>query len=199
MTSDIVNLHLNLKLMEIILQPWPWYVAGPLIALIMFLLIFMGKQFGMSSNLRTICTMCGADSKASFFDFNWRAQKWNLTVILGAAIGGFIAMHFLTADPAVVINPETVNTLQGLGFESTGSAYLPDELYSLEALTNWKSLSILIIGGLLIGFGARWAGGCTSGHAISGLSNLQLPSLIAVVGFFIGGLVMVHLLFPLIF
>jgi uncharacterized protein len=199
MTSDIVNLHLNLKLMEIILQPWPWYVAGPLIALIMFLLIFMGKQFGMSSNLRTICTMCGADSKASFFDFNWRAQKWNLIVILGAAIGGFIGMHFLTADPAVVINPETVNTLQGLGFESTGSAYLPDELYSLEALTNWKSLSILIIGGLLIGFGARWAGGCTSGHAISGLSNLQLPSLIAVIGFFIGGLVMVHLLFPLIF
>lgn len=185
--------------MELILQPWPWYVAGPLIALIMFLLIFMGKQFGMSSNLRTLCTMCGADSKASFFDFNWRAQKWNLIVIIGAAIGGFIAMNFLTADPAVAINSETVSTLQGLGFESAGEAYLPDELYSLEALTDWKALSILIIGGLLIGFGARWAGGCTSGHAISGLSNLQLPSLIAVIGFFIGGLVMIHLLFPLIF
>ncbi len=185
--------------MEIILQPWPWYVAGPLIAGIMFLLIFMGKQFGMSSNLRTICTMCGADSKASFFDFNWRAQKWNLIVIIGAALGGFIAMNFLTADPAVTINPETVANLKGLGFESTGSAYLPDELYSLEALTDWKALSILIIGGFLIGFGARWAGGCTSGHAISGLSNLQLPSLIAVIGFFIGGLIMIHLLFPLIF
>jgi len=185
--------------MELILQPWPWYVAGPLIALIMFLLIFMGKQFGMSSNLRTICTLCGADGKASFFDFNWRAQKWNLTVIIGAAIGGFIAMNFLTPNPAVNINPETVSTLQNLGFDSAGKAYLPNELYSLEALTNWKALSILIIGGFLIGFGARWAGGCTSGHAISGLSNLQLPSLIAVVGFFIGGLVMVHLLFPLIF
>ncbi|MBT8295119.1 MAG: YeeE/YedE family protein [Gramella sp.] len=185
--------------MEIILQPWPWYVAGPLIALIMFLLIFMGKQFGMSSNLRTLCTMCGADSKASFFDFNWRAQKWNLIVIIGAAIGGFIAMNFLTADPAVAINPETITNLKELGFESAGNAYLPDELYSLEALTDWKALSILIIGGLLIGFGARWAGGCTSGHAISGLSNLQLPSLIAVIGFFIGGLIMIHLLFPLIF
>ena len=185
--------------MESILQPWPWYVAGPLIALIMFLLIFMGKQFGMSSNLRTICSMCGADGKASFFDFNWRAQKWNLTVIVGAAIGGFIAMNFLTRDPAVAINPDTVATLQGLGFESSGEAYLPDELYSLEALTDWKALSILVIGGLLIGFGARWAGGCTSGHAISGLSNLQLPSLIAVTGFFIGGLIMIHLLFPLIF
>lgn len=185
--------------MDLILQAWPWYVAGPLIALIMFLLIFMGKQFGMSSNLRTICTMCGADGKASFFDFNWRAQKWNLIVIIGAGIGGFIAMNFLTADPAVAINPETVTTLQGLGFESAGEAYLPDEIYSLEALTRWKALSILIVGGLLIGFGARWAGGCTSGHAISGLSNLQLPSLIAVVGFFIGGLIMIHVLFPLIF
>jgi len=185
--------------MDIILQPWPWYVAGPLIALIMFLLIFMGKQFGMSSNLRTICTLCGADGKASFFDFDWRAQKWNLIVIIGAAIGGFIAISFLTEDPSVSINPDTVSTLQNLGFESSGSAYLPEELYGIDALTNWKALSVLIIGGFLIGFGARWAGGCTSGHAISGLSNLQLPSLIAVVGFFIGGLVMVHLLFPLIF
>ena len=185
--------------MDFILEPWPWYVSGPLIALIMFLLIFMGKQFGMSSNLRTICTMCGADSKASFFNFNWRAQKWNLTVIIGAAIGGFIALNFLTADPAVAINPDTVSHLNQLGFQSAGDAYLPDELYSLEALTDWKALSILIIGGFLIGFGARWAGGCTSGHAISGLSNLQLPSLIAVVGFFIGGLIMIHLLFPLIF
>lgn len=185
--------------MEFILEPWPWYVAGPLIALIMFLLIFQGRQFGMSSNLRTICTMCGADNKASFFDFNWRAQRWNLIVIIGAAIGGFIAMNFLTADPAVIINPETVDNLKNLGFQSSGEAYLPDELYSLEALTNFKSLAILIIGGILIGFGARWAGGCTSGHAISGLSNLQMPSLIAVIGFFIGGLVMIHLLFPLIF
>lgn len=185
--------------MEFILEPWPWYVAGPLIALIMFLLIFQGRQFGMSSNLRTICTMCGADNKASFFDFNWRAQRWNLIVIIGAAIGGFIAMNFLTADPAVTINPETVDNLKNLGFQSSGEAYLPDELYSLEALTNFKSLVILIIGGILIGFGARWAGGCTSGHAISGLSNLQMPSLIAVIGFFIGGLVMIHLLFPLIF
>lgn len=64
-----------------------------------------------------------------------------------------------------------------------GEAYLPDELFATDALTDPKSLAILLFGGLLIGFGARYAGGCTSGHAISGLSNLQLPSLIAVVGF----------------
>lgn len=185
--------------MDFILQPWPWYVAGPLIAFIMFLLLFLGRQFGMSSNLRTMCTMCGADRKAEFFQFDWKAQRWNLVVILGAALGGFIAINFLTADPAVAINPDTVENLNELGFSSAGKAYLPDELYSLEAFLNFKSLALLIIGGFLIGFGARWAGGCTSGHAISGLSNLQLPSLIAVIGFFIGGLVMVHLLFPLIF
>jgi len=108
-------------------------------------------------------------------------------------------MNFLTVDPAANINPDTVTNLNELGFYSAGEAYLPDELYGIDALTDWKALSILIIGGFLIGFGARWAGGCTSGHAISGLSNLQLPSLIAVVGFFIGGLFMIHVLFPLIF
>ncbi|HSP82406.1 MAG TPA: YeeE/YedE thiosulfate transporter family protein [Gillisia sp.] len=185
--------------MEWIYEPWPWYVSGPLIALIMFLLIFIGKQFGMSSNLRTMCTLCGADKAADYFEFNWVEHRWNLIVVVGAVIGGFIGAHVLTNDPAVAINPATITTLNELGFASAGKAYLPDELYSLDALTDVKSLSILLIGGLLLGFGARYAGGCTSGHAISGLSNLQLPSLIAVIGFFIGGLFMIHILFPLIF
>lgn len=185
--------------MEWIFEPWPWYVAGPLIALVMFLLIFMGKRFGMSSNLETLCTICGAGKKSSYFNVDWKASRWNLLVICGAAIGGFIAAHFLSNNNAVDISRETVLSLNELGFLSAGEAYLPDRLFSLEALTSFKSLSILLIGGILIGFGARYAAGCTSGHAISGLSNLQLPSLIAVIGFFIGGLVMVHLLFPIIF
>lgn len=185
--------------MEWILQPWPWYVSGPLIAGIMFLLLFGGKNFGMSSNLRTLCSLGGAGKKAEYFNFDWRSQRWNLVVALGAVIGGFLAASFLSPDPAVNIAADTVANLEQLGFESAGEAYLPDELFASEALTDPKSLGLLLLGGLLIGFGARYAGGCTSGHAISGLSNLQLPSLIAVIGFFIGGLVMVHLLFPLIF
>ena len=185
--------------MDWIFEPWPWYVAGPLIAVVMFLLIFFGKGFGMSSNLRTICTICGADAQSDFFDFNWRAQRWNLVVVLGTIIGGFIGANLLSADTAVNITPETVNMLENLGFDSAGEAYLPTEIYSWEAVGGIKALIILLVGGFLIGFGARYAGGCTSGHAISGLSNLQLPSLIAVIGFFIGGLVMIHLLFPLIF
>ncbi|WP_223032792.1 YeeE/YedE family protein [Hanstruepera marina] len=185
--------------MDFISQPWPWYVSGPMIALIMFLLIMVEKRFGMSSNLRTMCSILGAGNKNEFFNFDWKSQRWNLVVVLGAVIGGFIASNFLTPNEAVLISESTVSNLQELGFESAGKTYLPTELFGVSALSDFKSLAILIIGGFLVGFGARYAGGCTSGHAISGLSNLQLPSLIAVVGFFIGGLVMVHFLFPLIF
>lgn len=185
--------------MEYILQPWPWYVSGPLLALIMFTLIYFGKTFGMSSNLRTFCTIAGAGKKTEFFNFDWKSQKWNLVVVLGAVIGGFVA-HFLLSNPVNIdLNPETVDSLSKLGFENAGKSLLPAELYSWDAAFSLKGLSILIIGGFLVGFGTRYAGGCTSGHAITGLSSLQLPSLIAVVGFFLGGLIMIHLLFPLIF
>ena len=185
--------------MNWIFEPWPWYVSGPMIAFIMFLLLMVGKNFGMSSNLRTLCTICGAGNSVSFFKFNWKAQRWNLVVVLGAIIGGYIGANFLSNDVAVAINPETIDDLKTLGFQSAGTTYLPAELFDLSAFTNVKSLLILSIGGLLVGFGSRYAGGCTSGHAISGLSNLQLPSLIAVIGFFIGGLTMIHFIFPLLF
>ncbi|MDA1338338.1 MAG: YeeE/YedE thiosulfate transporter family protein [bacterium] len=185
--------------MNWIFEPWPWYVAGPMIAFIMFLLLMVGKSFGMSANLRTICAVCGAGNKANFFKFDWKSQKWNLVVVIGAVIGGYIGSHYLTTDMAVAINPATIADLNVLGFESAGKSYLPDELFDTNSLFNVKSILILSIGGLLVGFGARYAGGCTSGHAISGLSDLQLPSFIAVIGFFIGGLTMIHFLFPLIF
>ncbi|TXE07528.1 YeeE/YedE family protein [Gelidibacter salicanalis] len=185
--------------MDYILQPWPWYVAGPMMALIMFTLIYFGKTFGMSSNLRTFCTIAGAGKKTKFFDFDWKAQKWNLVVVVGAILGGFIA-HFLLSVPTDIdLNPATVESLSNYGFENVGKSLLPAELYSWDAVLSLKGLSILIIGGFLVGFGTRYAGGCTSGHAITGLSNLQLPSLIAVIGFFLGGLIMIHLLFPIIF
>lgn len=185
--------------MDYILESWPWYISGPLIAIIMFTLIYMGKTFGMSSNLRTFCTIAGAGKKTKFFDFDWKSQKWNLVVVLGAVIGGFIA-HFLLSNPINIdLNPDTVGRLSELGFENAGKTLLPPEIYSWDAVLSLKGLTILIVGGFLVGFGTRYAGGCTSGHAITGLSSLQMPSLIAVIGFFVGGLIMVHLLFPLIF
>ncbi|WP_298760485.1 YeeE/YedE thiosulfate transporter family protein [uncultured Psychroserpens sp.] len=185
--------------MQSILEPWPWYISGPLIAIIMFVLIYFGKTFGMSSNLRTICAIGGAGKKVKFFDFDWKQQRWNLTVVIGAVIGGFIAHFYLSTPTNINLNPDTVNTLSTLGFENAGKSLLPAELYSWDAVFSLKGLAILIIGGFLVGFGTRYAGGCTSGHAITGLSSLQLPSLIAVIGFFLGGLIMIHLVFPLIF
>jgi len=184
--------------MEWIFNPWPWYIGGPMIALIMFLLLYFGKNFGMSSNLRTFCTICGAGKSNEFFNFDWKTQQWNLLVSAGAIIGGALAAHFLSTDSSVAIHPDTITKLQELNINSAGVSYLPEELFSIEALMQPKVLLILSIGGFLVGFGARYAGGCTSGHAISGLSNLQLVSLYAVIGFFIGGLFMNHLLLPFI-
>ncbi len=200
LSVDTINFVHQIKIEEMswIFGTWPWYVSGMGIAFVMFLLLMMGKKFGMSSNLRTLCSICGAGKKASFFNYDWKAQKWNLVVVAGVIIGGFIANNFLTTDNAVQIDSEMVSELKSLGFESAGEAYLPKEIYGLEEM-NLQSILILIIGGLLVGFGTRYAGGCTSGHAISGLSSLQLPSLIAVIGFFAGGLFMIHVLFPIIF
>ena len=178
---------------------WPWYVSGFLIGAVMLALIFFGKNFGMSSNLRTMCSALGAGKNTEFFRFDWKAQRWNLVVVLGAMIGGFIATHYLSDGSGVAINPKTVIELQQMNIDAPNGKLLPDALTSADAIQSPKILAILLIGGLLVGFGTRYAGGCTSGHAISGLSNLQLPSLIAVIGFFIGGLVMSWLLLPLIF
>lgn len=185
--------------MDLINDPWPWYISGLSIAFIMLILQLSGKKFGMSSNLRTLCTLCGADKKADFFKFDWKSQRWNLVVVVGAIFGGFLASNFMGHSDGIQINSNTIDALKSLGFESAGLAYMPTELFGINNLSNPKTLFILFIGGILVGFGARYAGGCTSGHAISGLSNLQLPSLIAVIGFFIGGLIMVHLIYPIIF
>jgi uncharacterized membrane protein YedE/YeeE len=133
-----------------------------------------------------------------FFDFNWKSQMWNLMFLVGAIIGGFISAQFLSNGVPVQISESTIADLAKMGFAAPVSVQ-PEELFSLDAMMSLKGFLILAIGGLMVGFGSRWAGGCTSGHAISGLSDLQAPSLIAVVGFFAGGLLMTHLLMPLIF
>ncbi|HSN61488.1 MAG TPA: YeeE/YedE thiosulfate transporter family protein [Ferruginibacter sp.] len=181
-----------------ITQTWSWWFSGTMIAAIMFFLLYFGQSFGFSSNLRTICAAAGLGKKAKFFDFKWKTQIWNLVFLIGAIIGGFIAKQFLSTDLPVQISAETINDLGKLGIAAPTSLQ-PNELFSLEAIFTLKGFLVLSLGGLMVGFGSRYAGGCTSGHAISGLSDLQLPSLIAVIGFFIGGLVMTFLIFPLIF
>jgi uncharacterized membrane protein YedE/YeeE len=166
----------------------------------MYLLLRLGGEFGVSSNLRTLCAIGGAGKQSSFFNIQWKKQIWNLVFMGGAVIGGYIAVYVIPADQGVNIAESTRSFLKELGIhhslEANGwRAFLPEELFNFSSPFN---ISLLVIGGFLVGFGSRYAGGCTSGHAISGLANLQLPSLIAVIGFFIGGLIITWIVFPLI-
>lgn len=182
---------------DFLLAPWPWWFSGTLIAVIMFMMLFFGKSFGFSSNLRTICAMTFG-RKIKFFDFDWRENTWNLTFLVGAAVGGFISYAFMQGESPVDISDATIADLAALGFGAS-EGMQPNEVFAWENVMTIKGFLVLAVGGFLVGFGTRYAGGCTSGHAISGLSNLQLPSLVAVIGFFIGGLIMTHVLFPLIY
>lgn len=185
--------------MNALYQTWPWYVSGFLIAAIMFCLNYFGKVFGMSSNLRTLCAMAGAGKAADFFRFDWKSQRWNLAVIAGAMLGGYVAVTFMSDASNVALNPKTITQLHAMGIDAPEGKIAPNRIFGNDAFSEPKMIVILLIGGLLIGFGSRYAGGCTSGHAIAGLSNLQIPSLKAVIGFFVGGLLMVHFILPLIF
>ena len=185
--------------MDFLFHTWHWAISGFLIAIIMLTLNYFGKFFGMSSNLRSLCTIAGADKYADFFKFDWKSKRWNLLVVLGAMLGGFVATHYMSNPSNVTINQQTINQLAKMGIDAPNGKLLPNALFETAIFESPKMIFILIIGGILIGFGSRYAGGCTSGHAISGLSNLQIQSLKAVIGFFVGGLIMAHLILPLIF
>jgi uncharacterized protein len=179
---------------EFLKEPWPWYVSGPLIGLMVpILLLLANKPFGISSSLRHICAAC-VPAKADYFRYDWKSKTWNLMLVAGIVIGGVIG-GFLLDDTRILVSEATVKDLQAIGVQDV-RGYLPDSIFNWENLFTIQGLMFMVVGGFLVGFGARYAGGCTSGHAIMGMSNLQLPSLIAVVGFFIGGLAMTHLLLP---
>lgn len=185
---------------QLLQEPWPWYVAGPLIGLMVPLLLLIGgKSFGVSSNLRHLCAAI-LPSGIPLFDYDWRREGgWNLLFALGILIGGLIAGALMLPDGYMVaISDATQRDLRALGIRDL-SGLVPQELFGWQALASGGGWLTLAAGGFLVGFGSRWAGGCTSGHAISGLATFQVPSLIAVLGFFAGGLLMTHVLMPLLF
>jgi hypothetical protein len=185
--------------MSWLLEPWPWYVAGPLIGLMVPLLLMLGgKPFGISSNLRHMCAAM-VPTSLPFFRYDWKRDGgWNLLFALGILLGGFVAARWLVADGYTVgISAATRADLHSLGLRDL-TGLVPPELFSWTALLTTRGWLTLAAGGFLVGFGARWSGGCTSGHAISGLAAFQLPSLLAVLGFFAGGLLMTHVLLPFV-
>ena len=185
--------------MNLLSQTWHWSVSGFLIGMIMLALIYFGKVFGMSSNLRSLCSMTGIGKRVPFFDWDWKGQIWNLAVVFGAMVGGYVAVNYMSDPSNVAITEVTKSQLTALHIDVPNGNLLPQALFGNEIFHSVKGIFILVFGGFLVGFGSRYAGGCTSGHAIAGLSNFQMPSLKAVIGFFIGGLIMVHFIFPLIF
>lgn len=187
-------------MLEALAAPWPWYVAGPLIGLVVpLLLLFGGKVFGISANLRHLCAAIPAPPrlKPEFLRYDWwKAGAWNLVFIAGVALGGFLAVTFLgMPDAGESISQATRNDLMALGITDFGGL-VPGEIFAWDRVLSPTGLLVLGLGGFLVGFGARYAGGCTSGHAISGLADLQLPSLVAVLGFFAGGLLVTFGLLP---
>jgi uncharacterized membrane protein YedE/YeeE len=185
--------------MDFILQPWAWYIGGPLIAISLLLYFYFGKNFGASTNFETLCSMAGAGKFSDYFKKDWKERDFALLFVVGLIIGGFISATYLIPNQTIDLNPKTIQELTDLGFSNVGNQYLPDEIFSNEVVFSLKGFLILLVSGLLIGFGTRYAGGCTSGHAITGLSSLQLPSLLAVIGFFIGGIIATWFIIPLIF
>ncbi len=191
-----------IQLQQFIAEPWPWYVAGPLLAFVMFILLYFGHEFGISDNLRLMCAADGADELNEFFKIDWKSGGWNMMVALGAVFGGYLASHYFIGSQGDIahISAATVQQLNDIGIPAKeGATPLVPDFISWGSLFTWQGWLIIAGGGFMIGFGARYAGGCTSGHAISGLSALQLPSLIAVVGFFLGGLFMTYAIIPLLF
>jgi uncharacterized membrane protein YedE/YeeE len=182
---------------EFLSQPWPWYVAGPLIGLTVPILLIIGnKTFGISSSLRHICASC-LPANISYFKYDWRKEAWNLFFVIGIFIGGILSATLLANPNPPEIHPNLTEELVGYGMTHFDQL-IPSDIINWSSLLTIRGFILMVVGGFLVGFGTRYAGGCTSGHAIMGLSNLQLPSLIATICFMVGGFIMANLILPYI-
>lgn len=183
--------------MNILTHPWPWWAAGVLIGLIVPALLLLGnKKFGISSNLRHICAAC-LPAKIPFFQYDWKKEIWNFFFVGGIFLGAIIATILLKNPDPMQIHPDLARDLAANGITHL-DGLVPSDLFSWSSLFTLRGFILMVVGGFLVGFGTRYAGGCTSGHAIMGLSNLQIPSLIATISFMVGGFLMTQLLLPFI-
>lgn len=186
-----------MSILEWIKQPWSWYVAGPVIGLTVPTLLIIGnKSFGISSSLRHLCAAC-IPANIKFFKYDWKKEVWNLFFVAGIFLGGMIAANLLANPEPIQINTKLAAELAGYGITDY-SGLVPDQLFNWQALFTIKGLLLIVVGGFMVGFGTRYAGGCTSGHAIMGLSTLQWPSLVATCCFMAGGFIMANFILPFI-
>ena len=185
------------EIIDLIRRPWPWYVAGPIIGLTVPLLLLLGNRlFGISSSLRHICAAC-LPSRIPFFSYDWRKERWNLFFVAGVVLGGVISTTLLTSPLPVEVNENLRHELMTYGITNFHSL-VPIDLFTFDELFTARGFIIMVIGGFLVGFGTRYAGGCTSGHSITGISTLQMASVIATICFMVGGILVANFVLPLI-
>lgn len=184
-------------MLDILKQPWPWYVSGPLIGLMVPVLLILGnKPFGISSSLKHICAIC-LPAKIPFFHYDWKKESWNLVFVTGVFFGGLATALWLSDNQPVAVAPALAKELSAYGITDY-SKLVPVQIFNFHSLLSLKGFILVVIGGFLVGFGTRYANGCTSGHSIMGLANLQFSSLIATICFMIGGFITANLILPYI-
>ena len=186
-----------MQFINLISSNWPWYVAGPLIGFTVPVLLILGnKSLGVSSSLRHICAAC-IPGDIQLFKYNWKSEIWNLFFVFGIFSGAIFALATIGNQHPIQISSRLAEDLSKYGITDF-SSLVPTQLFNWPALFTLRGFVMMVIGGFMVGFGTRYAGGCTSGHSIMGLSTMQWPSLIATIFFMVGGFVMSNLILPFI-
>lgn len=184
--------------MEWFITPWPWYVSGPLLGLFVPILLLLGnKQLGLSSSLRAVCAAT-LPANLEFFKYDWRTSGlWNIALALGILAGAAIVCATIGV-PTPAIAEQTRDALIALDVHRV-AGLVPDEVFSWQSLGTFRGAVCVLGGGFLVGFGAAYGGGCTSGHGILGLASLQKASFVALTSIFGAGVLATFVLMPLIF
>lgn len=145
-----------------ITDPLPWYIAGPLLGLFVpAMLLLTGKEPGVSSSFRHVCAVLPGAKAIDYFNYHvLKDGLWQILFVVGILLGGTLVQYGLGGAGVPLLIPANLTAFGVFG---------------------------LFLGGIAVGFGTRWADGCTSGHTISGISNLSLSSVIASVCFIVGG------------
>ncbi len=159
------------------LTPWHWGASGAVIAFVTLTLLFVGKRrLGISSGFEDVCSLV---LSAPYFqrERTLHGRQWRLPFLVGLLLGGFLSASL------------------GGGWAPTWQLGMLDTALGLSPMAK---LVWMFVGGLFVGFGTRLANGCTSGHGIFGLSNFEVPSLVATVCFMGSGLVVTQVLYNLV-
>ncbi len=182
-------------MIEFLKQPLHWSIAGIIIGLTVPALLLVGnKRFGISSALKHLCAIC-IPNKIPYFQYDWKEQKWLFVFVFGIMSGAFIAEMVIPNPNDMIIADATLQFLAKYNI-TPGKELIPLSIFSFEKILTLGGFIFMVVGGFLVGFGTRYAEGCTSGHSIYGLATLQWPSLVATICFMIGGILTTNFLLP---